>query len=125
MSRAKNYIFNEQTESYEIDRRSARSTLYRAGAILLSGLALFVLYYIVFTGKLGVETPKTLLLERRNRNLADQVSLMDARLGEQEEELRDLTLRDNLVYRPVFGMEELGADVRDAALGGEERYASF
>ena len=41
MSRAKNYIFNEQTESYEIDRRSARSTLYRAGAILLSGLALF------------------------------------------------------------------------------------
>ena len=102
MSRAKNYIFNEQTESYEIDRRSARSTLYRAGAILLSGLALFVLYYIVFTGKLGVETPKALLLERRNRNL-----------------------RDNLVYRPVFGMEELGPDVRDAALGGEERYASF
>ena len=125
MSREKNYIFNQQTGSYEIDRRSARSTLYRSGAVLLSGLACFVLYYFLFTGALGVETPKALLLERRNHTLADRISLLGARLGEQDEELTNLTLRDNLVYRPVFGMEELGAGVREAPLGGEDRYAGY
>ena len=35
----KKYIFNEQTQSYEIDRRSARAALYRTGGVLLAGLA--------------------------------------------------------------------------------------
>ena len=125
MFRTKSYIFNEQTKCYEIDRRSARSTLYRTGVVLLCGLGCFLLYYFICTGILGFETPKAFLLERRNRALADRIALLSSRLDEQEEELLDLAMRDNLVYRPVFGMEEIASGVREASLGGEDRYADY
>ena len=121
----KKYIFNEQTQSYEIDRRSARAALYRTGGMLLAGLALFLLYFFLFTRLWDIDTPKALLLERRNRVLAEQVTLLNGRMYAQDEVLNDLALRDNLVYRPVFGMEEIPAETRHAPLVGEDRYAAF
>lgn len=121
----KKYIFNEQTQSYEIDRRSARAALYRTGGVLLAGLALFLLYFFLFTRLWDIDTPKVLLLERRNRVLAEQVALLNGRMDAQDEVLNDLALRDNLVYRPVFGMEEIPAETRHAPLVGEDRYAAF
>ena len=119
------YIFNQQTQSYEIDRRSVRSAFYKTGGILLGGLALFLLYFFVFTRTLGLDTPKTLLLERQNRILTEQLALLDGRIDADDQQLQELALRDNLVYRPVFGMEEVPAARREAGLGGEDRYAAF
>ena len=119
------YIFNQQTQSYEIDRRSVRAAFYKAGGILLGGLALFLLYFFVFTRTLGLDTPKTLLLERQNRILTEQLALLDGRIDADDQQLQELALRDNLVYRPVFGMEEVPAARREAGLGGEDRYAAF
>lgn len=125
MSGEKKYIFNEQTQSYEIDRRSARAALYRTGAVLLVGLAFFLVYYVLCTQLPGFDTPKAMLLERRNRFLAEQLTILGARIDAQDEALRDLSLRDNLVYRPVFGMEEISREEREARLGGEDRYADY
>lgn len=125
MAGEKKYIFNQQTQSYEIDRRSVRAAFYKTGGVLLAGLALFLLYFFVFTRSLGFATPKTLLLERRNRILAEQLALLDGRIDAGEEQLHDLALRDNLVYRPVFGMEEIPAETRAESLGSEDRYADF
>lgn len=125
MSGEKKYIFNEQTQSYEIDRRSARAALYRTGAVLLAGLAFFLVYYVLCTQLPGFDTPKAMLLERRNRFLAEQLTILGARIDAQDEALRDLSLRDNLVYRPVFGMGEISREEREARLGGEDRYADY
>lgn len=125
MSGEKKYIFNEQTQSYEIDRRSARAALYRTGAVLLAGLAFFLVYYVLCTQLPGFDTPKAMLLERRNRFLAEQLTILGARIDAQDEALRDLSLRDNLVYRPVFGMGEISREEREARLGGEDRYAEY
>ena len=119
------YIFNQQTQSYEIDRRSVRAAFYKTGGILLGGLALFLLYFFVFTRTLGLDTPKTLLLERQNHILTEQLALLDGRIDADDQQLQELALRDNLVYRPVFGMEEVPAARREAGLGGEDRYAAF
>lgn len=119
------YIFNQQTQSYEIDRRSVRAAFYKTGGVLLGGLALFLLYFFVFTRTLGLDTPKTLLLERQNRILTEQLALLDGRIDADDQQLQELALRDNLVYRPVFGMEEVPAARREAGLGGEDRYAAF
>ena len=91
----------------------------------LVGLALFLLYFFVFTRTLGLDTPKTLLLERQNRILTEQLALLDGRIDADDQQLQELALRDNLVYRPVFGMEEVPAARREAGLGGEDRYAAF
>lgn len=119
------YIFNQQTQSYEIDRRSVRAAFYKTGGVLLGGLAFFLLYFFVFTRTLGLDTPKTLLLERQNRILTEQLALLDGRIDADDQQLQELALRDNLVYRPVFGMEEVPAARREAGLGGEDRYAAF
>ena len=119
------YIFNQQTQSYEIDRRSVRAAFYKTGGVLLGGLALFLLYFFVFTRTLGLDTPKTLLLERQNHILTEQLALLDGRIDADDQQLQELALRDNLVYRPVFGMEEVPAATREAGLGGEDRYAAF
>ena len=121
----KSYIFNEQTNSYEIDRRSTRGALSRTGAVLLGGLACFLIYFFLSTRTGAPETPKAKWLERRNRVLTEQLALLSGRTDEQAGALLDLSLRDNLIYRPVFGMEELGSDVREAALGGEDRYEGY
>ena len=119
------YRYNEQTQAYEIDRRTARATIYQTGIVLVSGLACFLLYFFVFTQVKGYDTPKALLLERRNRMLAEQIEMLDSRIEAQDAVLLDLSLRDNLVYRPVFGMEEITPEVRGAGLGGDERYAAY
>ena len=125
MSREKKYTFNEQTNSYEIDRRSARAALYRTGGVLVAGLVLFLGFFLFFSREPGFETPKASLLAHRNRVLAGEIALLNERIDMQDEELLDLALRDNLVYRPVFGMGEIGNDVREAALGAEDRYAGY
>ena len=124
MSGEKSYIFNEETLSYEIDRRPIGSPLLKTGLILVAGLVFFLLYFFVFNGILGIDTPKAAWLERQNGQLAGQIAVLDDRIGLEEQELRDLALRDNLVYRPVFGMEEIPFETREAGFG-EERYSGF
>ncbi|MEG2848743.1 MAG: M23 family metallopeptidase [Bacteroidales bacterium] len=34
-------------------------------------------------------------------------------------------MRDNNVYRPIFGMEEISQDIRNAGFGGVDRYAAL
>ena len=121
----KKYIYNEQANAYEIDRRSVRAALYKTGAVLIAGLAGFLLYFFLFALRPGHETPKARLLASRNMAMAEQLELLSGRISEQEQELLDFSLRDNLVYRPVFGMEEIPAETREAVLGGDDRYSDF
>ena len=121
----KKYIFNEQTKSYEIDRRSTRAALYRTGAVLLAGLACFLLFFFLSTRVWHLATPKERWMARRNRVLTEQLMLLSNRTEDQYAALLDLSRRDNLIYRPVFGMEELGNEVREAPLGGEDRYETY
>ena len=121
----KKYIFNEQTKSYEIDRRSTRAALYKTGAVLLAGLACFLLFFFLSTRLWHLPTPKERWMTRRNRVLTEQLALLSNRTEDQQAALLELSRRDNLIYRPVFGMEEIGSEVREAGLGGEERYEAY
>jgi len=125
MSHSIRYIYNEQTQSFEVDRISARATIYRTGAVLLGGIACFLIYFFVFTQARNNATPKERLLQHNNRILAEQIAMLDNRIEAQDAVLLDLSLRDNLVYRPVFGMEEIPAETRNAGLGNVARYDSF
>ena len=73
------YIFNQQTQSYEIDRRSVRATGNKAGLVLLAGLGVFLAYFFGYTQALGHQTPKEQVLERRNAELAGQMELLEVR----------------------------------------------
>ena len=125
MSHSIRYIYNEQTQAFEVDRLSARATIYKTGAVLLGGITCFLIYFFVFAQARGNATPKERLLRHNNRMLAEQISMLDSRMEAQDAVLLDLSLRDNLVYRPVFGMEEIPAEERNAGMGNESRYDGF
>ena len=125
MSHPIRYIYNDQTQSFEVDRISARATIYRTMAVLLGGIACFLVYFFVFTQARNNATPKERLLQHENRILAEQIGMLESRMEAQDAVLLDLSLRDNLVYRPVFGMEEIPAEERNAGLGNASRYDSF
>jgi murein DD-endopeptidase MepM/ murein hydrolase activator NlpD len=51
------------------------------------------------------------------------MDLLDSRLDRYEEALGTLQVRDDDIYRSVFGMNEIPAEVRSAGAGGVDKYA--
>ena len=122
MFREKQYVYNEETLSYEIVSMSFGRILLRVLLVLLTGFVCFVIYAYIFVHVLGFRPPKTLIMENRNRDLLARMEVMDQHVDDEDAALTELQMRDNIVYRPVFGMEEISAQTRDAGFVGESRY---
>ncbi len=103
----KKYIFNEETQSYEIYRRPVRERVMRAVLTLLAGLACFCIYHFLFTRVLGFKSPKTAILEARHQSLSSAMELLGDEITAQNSLLLELQNRDEIVYRPVFGMDTI------------------
>ena len=125
MSKLKKYILNPETLLYEIKEDKSHSFLKSAGVVLAS-VALLVAILLGYTYVLGFDLPKTMLLKHRNAEWAAKVELLNVRLDEEEAVLEGLEMRDNGIYRSIFGMNEIPSGVRDAGLGSGryERLAS-
>lgn len=121
----KRYVFNDKTLSYEISRRPARSYFVQYGIIMGLGLLCFILYFFVYTRVLGLRTPKEIALEMENSALLSQMEDLNARMEAANKALVAIQRRDNIVYRQIFGMDEIPDDMRNAGFGGVERYGRF
>lgn len=125
MAKKKNYIFNPRTLLYEVERRSRRSRVLKSLALFASSLGLAVLYFWIYTSVLGFELPKTLLLKKTNAGLTSRVEVLNRQLDRYDNILTDLQMRDDGIYRSIFGMNEIPRDVRNAGFGGVNRYAHY
>lgn len=125
MAKKKNYIFNPRTLLYEVERRSRRSRVLKSLALFASSLGLAVLYFWIYTSVLGFELPKTLLLKKTNAGLTSRVEVLNRQLDRYDNILTDLQMRDDGIYRSIFGMNEIPGDVRNAGFGGVNRYAHY
>lgn len=125
MAKKKNYIFNPRTLLYEVERRSRRSRVLKSLALFASSLGLAVLYFWIYTSVLGLELPKTLLLKKTNAGLTSRVEVLNRQLDRYDNILTDLQMRDDGIYRSIFGMNEIPGDVRNAGFGGVNRYSHY
>ena len=125
MAKKKNYIFNPRTLLYEVERRSRRSRVLKSLALFASSLGLAVLYFWIYTSVLGFELPKTLLLKKTNAGLTSRVEVLNRQLDRYDNILTDLQMRDDGIYRSIFGMNEIPGDIRNAGFGGVNRYAQY
>ena len=88
------YVFNEETLSYEIKKRSG---FMRFGRVLLffgGSVALAVFYMWIYTSVLGYELPKSMLLKKENAQWRSKVEVMNAKLDEYDRSLVTLQHRD-------------------------------
>ena len=117
------YILNPETLLYEIKEASLKSKLLKGFFLVAGSVALSVLYLWVFTSVLGMDLPKTALLKAEKARWDARMSLMNSRLDRYESNLDALMIRDDDIYRSIFGMNEIPASVRMAGIGGVDKYS--
>ena len=125
MSRKKRYKFNAETLAYEVHNIPLTKRFSKGFILFLLSLVAFVGYYALYTLYFGYETPKTVNLKLKSAELHSKLDLLNRRFQENNSILLELQMRDNNVYRPVFGMEEISPDVRNAGFGGVDRYSAL
>ena len=108
---------------YEVRKRSRTSQAIKSAVMLSSSVVLAVLYFWIYTSVLGFELPKTALLKKQNAEWCSKMEVMNRQLDSYEDALTSLQMRDDDIYRSIFGMHEIPAEVRKAGFGGVNRYA--
>ena len=116
---------NPDTLKYEVKRRSRRSQLLRSFGLFLMSVGMTVFYFWIYTSVLGLDPPKTLLLKKTNAQWCSKIEVLNRQLDEYESDLRALQMRDDDIYRSIFGMDEIPSEVRNAGFGGVNRYAHY
>ncbi|MBO7480204.1 MAG: M23 family metallopeptidase [Bacteroidales bacterium] len=125
MAKESQYIYNPETSSYDLYVPSSLTKWTRFGIVVLIGLAFFFTYFWLWNGVLKKNTPKTAILERQNKVMLASIAEINERMEDQNAALSELQERDNVVYRSVFGMDEIPQAVRNAGFGGVDRYADL
>ena len=121
----KEYSLNPETLMYEIAKVPLGQRLFKIGAYIVACLAVTALYFWLYAGVLKLDPPKTALLKRQNANWTSRLELMNRQLDNYEARLADLNLRNDDIYRSIFGMSEIPEEVLNAGFGGVNRYAEF
>ena len=88
-------------------------------------LGMTVFYFWLYTSVLGMELPKTILLKKNNAQWRSRVEVLDRQLDEYDAALSALQLRDDGIYRSIFGMHDIPQEVRNAGFGGVNRYSHY
>lgn len=110
MLRRKLYIFNDETSTFEVFRTSLAVRLRRVAGIVAAAAVCMFLYSFVVMRVMGYHPPKTVLLQARNQELRAREELLCQRMEGINRDLLDISVRDNTVYRPIFGMQEIAYD---------------
>lgn len=125
MATIKKYVFNPKTLSYEVKKRSRRSRALRTMTMFVMSLGMAVLYFWLYTGVFGMELPKTILLKKTNAQWHSKVEVLNRQLDGYDRALTSLQMRDDDIYRAIFGMHEIPSEVRNAGFGGVNRYSHY
>ena len=116
---------NPRTLVYEVKKRSRMSWFGEAALRLVVSLCMAGLYFWLYSSILGLESPKTLILKKKNAEWSSRMEVMNRQLDEHNDVLEALQMRDDDIYRSIFGMDEIVPEVRNAGFGGVNRYSHY
>lgn len=93
--------------------------------IVVSAVSMFLFYMWFYVRVLGLDLPKTAILKRQNAAWNTRIDQMSTRLDRYDELLSMLEVRDERIYRSVYGLDAIPEAVRQSGFGGENRYAAL
>ena len=91
-------------------------------AVVISGILLFLFYMWVYVSVLGLDLPKTSILKWQNADWSSRVDRLSQQLDQHDEKLSMLEVRDDRIYRSVYGLDEIPQAVRQAGIGDVNLY---
>lgn len=122
MARIK-YYYDTETCKYERVKVSTWDiTLNLLGFLsvsLIIAIGIVIIYNSYF------ESPKEALLKKENQELKLYYEILDKEMKETNEMLAVLQDRDDNVYRVIFEAEAIPSSIRNAGIGGTNRYKSL
>ena len=122
MAKTSKYVLNPRTLSYEVSRRSRKSRVLRSLGLFACSILLTLLYFWLYVSVFDMELPKTAILKKENAEWVSRMQVMNSQLDKYEDALVSLQMRDDDIYRSIFGMHEIPTEVREAGFGGVNRY---
>jgi murein DD-endopeptidase MepM/ murein hydrolase activator NlpD len=122
MARIK-YYYDTETCKYERIRTKKSDIVLNALGILsltiIMAGTLSIIYYNYF------ESPKELILKNEVKELQYYYGELNDEVKKLNETLKGIEHRDDNIYRAVLGAEPIDKAVRDAGVGGADRYADI
>ena len=123
-SKIEKYIVSPEKLVDRIRHLSARDW-WKIALVAFGGIVFFLLFMWIYVQVLGLDLPKTAILKRGNADWRARVERLSAHMAHQEELLSLLEVRDDKIYRSVYGLDEIPPEVRLSGLGGENRYEAL
>lgn len=122
MAGTKKYRLDPETLLYEIEKVSYRSRFNRFAVLAVSTAVMTLFYLWLFTSVLGIELPKTTYLKRKNAEWVEKMREVNRQLDHYDAALEGLGMRDEDIYRNIFGLDAISPAVRNSGFGGVNRY---
>jgi len=117
------YKFNPDSLSYDKVESSLRQKALKVlaffFAFLINASIGYLIYSVVF------DSPKEKGLKRQISELNLNIELFQKQLDGIESVLSDMQQRDDNIYRTIFEAEPLNYSVREAGIGGSNRYKNL
>ena len=119
MARIK-YYYDTETCKYERIKTTSGDILLNTLGILSLTLALAVGLLVLYSNYF--ESPRELLLKNEVREMEYLYDILQEEVTKLDQELASLEYRDDNIYRAVLGAEPIDKNVREAGVGGVDRY---
>jgi len=122
MARIK-YYYDTETCKYERVKTKKTDIVLNALGIFSLTIAMAVGLLILYSNYF--ESPKELMLKNEVNELKYYFSTLNEEVSTLNKTLSDLEHRDDNIYRAVLGAEPIDKSVRNAGIGGADRYADI
>lgn len=117
------YYYDTETCKYE--RVKTKKTDIILNMLGLLALIAIMASFLVFFYMSYFESPKELMLKNELNELKYYYSQLDQEVETLDKTLKGLEYRDDNIYRVVLGAEPIDKAVRNAGVGGAERYSDI
>jgi murein DD-endopeptidase MepM/ murein hydrolase activator NlpD len=117
------YRFNPDSLSFDKEISSLGRKVWRGFYYFLASLVISVAYYIVFS--FFFDTPQERGLRRENEEMLLQFELLNKKFDHISVVLEDIQQRDDNIYRTIFEAEPISGTIRNAGMGGVDRYSDL
>lgn len=91
-------------------------------ALFASSILLFFLYIHLYVYVFKWDMPKTISLRRENAALKTRMKLLGYEMDKYQEDLDAMEIRDEEIYRSVFGLNSISEASRNAGFSGDYSY---
>jgi len=115
------YKFHPEQLIFVKVRASVREKFFWIMKYVAAAIVVSIISYLVFP--FFIDTPEVRKLRRENQELLFNFDIINKRIDQLRAVLEDLQKRDDNIYRIIFEAEPVHSSVREAGMGGVDRYS--